>query len=462
MGKKWSGILILLAAVATLWFLCPRTSQNTAVQPVETATETGIRVDYLDSNGVLSVNPALGYASCIKTMDVQGHILQEIYLDAKGKPTKTGAGYCGIARSYDDAGQCIGITYLDGKMRPTTTAYGYARVQRSFNTQGYIDCQRYYSPDGEPARDWAGAYGFSRIYDELGRVTRLTYLGSDGKPENCRLGYGEVHYTYNEKWLRQTEYYFDSQGEPAESELGVYGLRYAYDEENRTASVTYLNPQGQPMNQAAGYAQEVYCYAPDGSLAKTTYFAADGSPALVQGRYHSVSTENGRKFYDIQGNPVFLPEVYLKNHLGFVVLAAFLLCVGAVFLPRRACIGLTLCYTLFICYMTLANRLPGNTQQMQSLFSSYRQFFTSAATRRQILGNIALFIPLGALLGRLSRKGRSWVLFVALTASIELVQLVTGLGRFDADDIFSNVLGGFLGWYLLRLLYDSFRSGKAR
>lgn len=462
MGKKWVMLLGLLALSCAVGFLTPKASENLPVHPVETATERGVRIDYYNSEGTLAVNPAVGYASCIKTLDSQGRTLLEEYQDAKGRPAKVSAGYSGIRREYDELGQCTAVTYLDGKGSPAATAYGYAKIIRSFNDRGFIDCQRYYSPKGLPARDWAGAYGFRRSYDEAGRVERLIYLGKTGQPENCRLGYSRVCYTYNEKWLRETEFYFDTQGNPAPSEIGVYGLGYTYDEENRIASLTCLDAQGQPMNQAAGYAKEVSTYAPDGTLLKTAYFAPDGSPALVNGRYHAVTFDHGRRYFDTQGKAVFLPEQYLKSHLKVVALAAALLCLGALVLPEKGCLVLSVLYIFFIFYMTLMNRSAGSYQRVQPLLSSYRLFFTSRSTRNQILGNIALFIPLGALLGRLSRKGRSWMLFVGLTAAVELVQLITGLGQFDADDILSNVLGGFIGWRLVRTAYSASRSGKER
>lgn len=463
MGKKWIAVFgLLLATLCAVGFLTLKTTENLPVHSVETATNSGTRIDYYNSDGALTVNPDTGYASCIKALDSRGHTLLEEYRDSHGRPARVSAGYCGIRREYDELGQCTAITYLDGKGRPVNTAYGYAKMIRSFNDRGFIDIQRYYTAKGQPARDWAGAYGFRRSYDEAGRVSRLVYLGKTGQPESCRLGYSEVHYAYNEKWLRETKFYFDTQGNPAPSEIGVYGLGYLYDEGNRVASLTCLDTQGQPMNQAAGYAKEVNTYANDGTLLKTAYFTSDGSPALVQGRYHAVTFDHGRRYFDIQGKAVFLPEQYLKSHLKVVALAAVFFCLGALVLPERVCIGLSILYVFFIFYMTLMNRSAGSYQSMQPLLSSYRLFFASRTTRNQILGNIALFVPLGALLGRLSRKGRSWMVFVGLTAAVELVQLITGLGRFDADDIFSNILGGFVGWGLVRSAYAASRSGKER
>lgn len=67
---------------------------------------------------------------------------------------------------------------------------------------------------------------------------------------------------------------------------------------------------------------------------------------------------------------------------------------------------------------------------------------------KNIVGNIVLFIPLGYLLRRATRGGllrvSLWALLVIL--SFESIQLFTGLGVFDVDDIFLNYAGILFGY----------------
>lgn len=85
---------------------------------------------------------------------------------------------------------------------------------------------------------------------------------------------------------------------------------------------------------------------------------------------------------------------------------------------------------------------------------------TTAFCLRTILGNVALFIPLGVLVPLTFRKMRSaWgMLAVAVVASI-LIETLQWVGRFvgnprwsDVDDLIFNVLGALIGYAIARLL----------
>lgn len=72
-----------------------------------------------------------------------------------------------------------------------------------------------------------------------------------------------------------------------------------------------------------------------------------------------------------------------------------------------------------------------------------------------LAGNIAGFIPLGILFPLLFPFLRSlWktiaVVFL-ISLAFETVQLATGLGVFDIDDLILNVAGGFLGYIAYKI-----------
>ena len=74
-----------------------------------------------------------------------------------------------------------------------------------------------------------------------------------------------------------------------------------------------------------------------------------------------------------------------------------------------------------------------------------------------LVGNVALFIPLGMLLPMLfpalRRFGRFFLLAVLLILALETAQLATGLGTMDVDDLLLNLPGALLGfgtWHLLK------------
>ncbi len=75
-------------------------------------------------------------------------------------------------------------------------------------------------------------------------------------------------------------------------------------------------------------------------------------------------------------------------------------------------------------------------------------------TIANVLGNVALFLPLGILLPlnlpRLNRQGRLVLIVFLISLTAEVIQRSLGVGVFDVDDILLNTLGGLLGYGLLR------------
>ena len=114
-------------------------------------------------------------------------------------------------------------------------------------------------------------------------------------------------------------------------------------------------------------------------------------------------------------------------------------------------------YLLAVLWYTVAGRKIGYYSNHFQLFWSYREWFGgNRETGRQILANIAMFLPFGFLLAALGKKKQPIFLFFALSllfsALIETAQLVLLRGFFELDDIFNNMTGGVLGALLCRLL----------
>ena len=80
-----------------------------------------------------------------------------------------------------------------------------------------------------------------------------------------------------------------------------------------------------------------------------------------------------------------------------------------------------------------------------------------------LLLNIALFIPVGFFLPLLWKKARAWYITIplgfSLTIVIELLQLITGRGLFDVDDLLCNLVGAIIGFLFISFLI-SFRKQK--
>ena len=72
-----------------------------------------------------------------------------------------------------------------------------------------------------------------------------------------------------------------------------------------------------------------------------------------------------------------------------------------------------------------------------------------------VVGNVCVFMPFGALLPSLFHKCQKLIavlmLSFELSLVIEIVQLVTRVGSFDVDDLLLNTLGGILGYIVYKI-----------
>ena len=75
-----------------------------------------------------------------------------------------------------------------------------------------------------------------------------------------------------------------------------------------------------------------------------------------------------------------------------------------------------------------------------------------------VIENVLLFIPYGFLCGWNFIGARNLFRCAALGAvtsfGIEWMQLMTGRGYFQIDDILTNILGTVIGWIIFRILWS--------
>lgn len=100
------------------------------------------------------------------------------------------------------------------------------------------------------------------------------------------------------------------------------------------------------------------------------------------------------------------------------------------------------------------------------LFSSYKEAWNSfnSTTWRFIILNIFMLIPLGILLPLFNKRFQKflWVVGAAfiMTLIIETIQLITGYGIFELDDIFNNVLGAIIGYGIVMTIITIIENRK--
>ena len=122
---------------------------------------------------------------------------------------------------------------------------------------------------------------------------------------------------------------------------------------------------------------------------------------------------------------------------------------------RAAVLALLAGYLAALCSMTLTGREAFGAATNFHWFRAWREAWNSFSVKNWLLVllNVAAFVPLGLLLPLAFRPFRRWYLTVPagfLTSlAIEALQLATGRGTFDVDDLFTNTLGCALGYCLV-------------
>lgn len=114
-----------------------------------------------------------------------------------------------------------------------------------------------------------------------------------------------------------------------------------------------------------------------------------------------------------------------------------------------------LMYMFIMLCITFLSRESGSSNGIDmELFSTW-----SINTRNKalVIENVLLFIPYGFLFPLAVKSYRSFfsVMLVGIVTSlgIECMQLVTGRGFFQVDDILTNTLGAVVGYIIFKMFY---------
>lgn len=113
------------------------------------------------------------------------------------------------------------------------------------------------------------------------------------------------------------------------------------------------------------------------------------------------------------------------------------------------------------------SRDTGYTEYRYNLvpFLEIKRFMTSSSLSLGVVitnmaGNVAAFVPFGALFRWVRNKKIGWfkTTFITFLFSllIETIQLITRVGVFDVDDLILNTLGGLIGYIVYIILAHSY------
>ncbi len=109
---------------------------------------------------------------------------------------------------------------------------------------------------------------------------------------------------------------------------------------------------------------------------------------------------------------------------------------------KKPSLGLLIGYAFLLLAETVLIRKPFTGEHLKiELFWSWKQW---SVQKNQILTNVVMFIPIGALAVWLWKWGGLW--FAAgLSLLVEVLQLITSRGLLEFDDVLHNMIGAVVG-----------------
>lgn len=464
MKKKLTiGFMVFVLLISVL-FISPKkeidkslyhSSQLNKRTTIEGNTE---RTDYLDIDGKPAIAADAGYATVVSLYGDK--IKLEKYYDEKGEPIRRSSGYYSVFREYDDSGNNIQNTYLDLQGNPVVTLSGYAIEKREYNQDKQTVSIRYFDAEGYPATSISFEHGKNNEYGEDGKIHKTTYIDVSGNPVMIKQGYATIAYKYyttegSEDERGESEFYFDGEGNPVSLSLGEYGVHKEYDNLGRNNLLTYLDADGNPLITNKGYTSVVRSFQANNYAATERYLDINGDPfSLPEGQYGIRMTDGQTVFLDKNGNEQFNIRNFLYNHSSIIIIAAIVLVLLAAAFNRNWNIVFAILYFIAIVYLTLMFRENSGATLKLEPFWSYRKIMVDSEARADILKNIWLFIPLGAILYRIHPSGRMILIPLGLSILIEAIQYFAGTGFCELDDVISNTLGGLIGYEMEKLIAD--------
>ena len=133
---------------------------------------------------------------------------------------------------------------------------------------------------------------------------------------------------------------------------------------------------------------------------------------------------------------------------------------------KKWCVALFAAYCLLMLWLLYGQRWGQNAGSLNLRpFDTLRCFLwvlenrTDAASLRHAVvnlgGNVIMFVPLGFLVpciwDRMGKFGWHCLAMVLTIVAVELLQLATGLGSCDVDDLMLNLIGTAMGFGLFHL-----------
>lgn len=434
---------------------CFYSSELTMIYSREGNTET---CAWLNDNGDITWAEDKKYAYEIRKYNDENHVVREDYYDEHGKLSYLQAGYCSF--EIDEDWPVITYRYLDENNKLVERTEKYSILVRTFESKEAKDfTDRYFDREMKPVSVY-GRYGTSYIYHG-DRQLGYTYLDENDKPIELSSGYASAKRTFYDDNKTKTEMYLDANGEAVCTSDGHYGISIEYYDNGKRSSITSLDINALPMENSKGYVSVKYIYRDNGTLQKELYLDANGLPCKGKdgsyGKYHSGEIELYLNRFGLKYMSI---DSLLNQYPYIVVIAAFILCILFIVLPKKCRIVLLPMYCIFILFKTILSRETRDLDLNLNPWNSYKDTITNVNTALEVINNIWLFVPYGIGIKSIFKNKKVLICLLMLPIVVELIQLVFRVGTFETADIINNMLGELIG-IAIYMCWKSLKSNKS-
>ena len=304
-----------------------------------------VSTSYYDTEGNLTLNTTLGYASTsfdytygrvsreswygadgqlvpgpkgyayVTTEYPSSAVSVRFYYNADGTPYLVDGDYFGVRTTLGNRNRVEGLAYYGPDGERTMISKGYSRMDTKYTTRGQVT-QRVYYDENDQKID-VESLGYATLINEYysWRLQDSYYLDANGEPANCADGYHKVLYGYDANRKVNAETYEDLGGNRVATVKGYSKISYDNDENGNHLRITYLDPEDQPFVMEDGYDEIQYEY--DETLKCEERYYLGGEPVLTSKGYHKITyTYNANNkvittaYYGLDGAPILIHEGY--------------------------------------------------------------------------------------------------------------------------------------------------------
>jgi len=208
---------------------------------------------YFDERGVPTKGPD-GVAGVKYKRDAYGHAIETSYFDGSGAPAASRDGRIVVRSKYDDGGRLTEEHLLDASGAARAGTDGCAGHRTKFDPVGQELEASCLDAKDAPTLSTDGWALRRKLYDARGNNVDIATYGADGTLRADKEGVARRRNRFDARNLLAEVTFFDASDKPAHDKRGAFAVRYTYDEAGAGKRVgeTPVDAHGNAIGSATG------------------------------------------------------------------------------------------------------------------------------------------------------------------------------------------------------------------